>query len=100
MRSVLLFERFCAINWLEFVPAAFERCTTKLLFMSVSAWRMEPSLRRGLSSRSSVVHRAVELLRLAELEDAYAEAWDEWGKSAEAEAWDMTAGDGIADAAR
>jgi antitoxin MazE9 len=60
----------------------------------------EYARRHGSSSRSSVVQRAIELLRLAELEDAYAEAWDEWGESAEAKAWETTAGDGIADAAR
>ena len=56
--------------------------------------------RRGSASRSSVIHRAIELLRMAELEDAYADAWDEWDQGGEASAWDVTAGDGIADAAR
>jgi Arc/MetJ-type ribon-helix-helix transcriptional regulator len=60
----------------------------------------EYARRRGSSSRSSVVHRAIELLRMAELEDAYVDAWDEWEQSGEAEHWDSTAGDGIADATR
>jgi Arc/MetJ-type ribon-helix-helix transcriptional regulator len=60
----------------------------------------EYARRRGSSSRSSVVHRAIELLRMAELEDAYVDAWDEWEQSGEAELWSATAGDGIADAAR
>ena len=38
----------------------------------------EYARRRGASSRSSLVHRAIELLRMADLEAAYADAWDEW----------------------
>jgi Ribbon-helix-helix protein, copG family. len=60
----------------------------------------EYARRRGSSSRSSVVHHAIELLRMAELEEAYVDAWDEWEQSGQAESWDATAGDGIADAAR
>ena len=60
----------------------------------------EYARRRGSASRSSVVHHAIQLLRTAELEDAYADAWDEWQQSGQAEHWDATAGDGIADAAR
>lgn len=60
----------------------------------------EYARRRGSSSRSSVVHHAIELLRMAELEEAYVDAWDEWEQSGQAENWDATAGDGIADAAR
>ncbi len=56
--------------------------------------------RRGSSSRSAVVHHAIELLRMAELEDAYAGAWDEWDHSGQAGEWDATTGDGIANAAR
>jgi len=56
--------------------------------------------RRGAASRSSVVHRAIELLRASELEDAYADAFDAWSDSGEADAWQGTSGDGIADAAR
>jgi Arc/MetJ-type ribon-helix-helix transcriptional regulator len=60
----------------------------------------EYARRRGSSSRSSVVHRAIELLRMAELEEAYVDAWDEWEQSGEAEQWGAVTGDGIADAAR
>ncbi|TMM33064.1 MAG: ribbon-helix-helix protein, CopG family [Actinobacteria bacterium] len=60
----------------------------------------EYARRRGSSSRSSVVHRAIELLRLAELEDAYAGAWEEWEESGQAGEWDAATGDGIPDAAR
>ena len=55
---------------------------------------------QGLESRSAAVHRAVRLLRTAELAEAYQAAWDEWGSSSAAD-WDQTAGDGMAaDAAR
>jgi Arc/MetJ-type ribon-helix-helix transcriptional regulator len=56
--------------------------------------------RRGTSSRSSVVHRAIELLRVTELADAYEAAWDEWDASEDAQLWEQTVGDGITDAAR
>jgi Arc/MetJ-type ribon-helix-helix transcriptional regulator len=56
--------------------------------------------RRGSASRSSVIHRAIELLRMAELEDAYTEAWDESDQSDQAAAWGTTTGDGTADATR
>jgi Arc/MetJ-type ribon-helix-helix transcriptional regulator len=56
--------------------------------------------RRGSASRSSVVHHAIELLRMAELEDAYTDAWDEWDAGGQAGPWEATVGDGITDAAR
>lgn len=52
------------------------------------------------SSRSAVLHRAVRLLRAADLDDAYAEAWQEWSESGDAAVWDATAGDGLLDAPR
>jgi Arc/MetJ-type ribon-helix-helix transcriptional regulator len=56
--------------------------------------------RRDISSRSAVVHEAIELLRLREMEDAYAEAWDEWKSGDDGTLWDATSADGMADAAR
>ena len=53
----------------------------------------------GLSSRSAAIQRAIHLLGDAELEDAYAVAWDEWKASDDAVAWDRTSADGITDAA-
>jgi Arc/MetJ-type ribon-helix-helix transcriptional regulator len=53
--------------------------------------------RTGAPSRSSALHHAVTLLRMSEIEDAYASAWDEWQ---EGELWDATSGDGLADAPR
>jgi antitoxin MazE9 len=50
---------------------------------------------RGLESRSAAVHRAVRLLRAAELGASYESAWDEWAASGEAEAWEPTTDDGL-----
>jgi Arc/MetJ-type ribon-helix-helix transcriptional regulator len=50
---------------------------------------------QGLSSRSAVVHRAVRLLRGAELAPAYEEAFASWQQSEEATDWDVTVGDGL-----
>ncbi len=49
----------------------------------------------GVRSRSAVIQRAVRLLRATELGPAYAEAWEEWEASGDAEVWDTAVGDGI-----
>ena len=54
----------------------------------------------GLASRSAVIQHAIRMLGDAELEDAYAAAWDEWAASGDAAAWDATAADGLVDAPR
>lgn len=51
--------------------------------------------RTELTTRSGVVQRALELLRAAQLEDAYADAWDEWADSGEAQAWESVTADGL-----
>jgi hypothetical protein len=56
--------------------------------------------RTGVGSRSSVLHRAIGLLRMSELEEAYAEAWREWGDAEDGELWEATVADGLDDAAR
>ncbi len=48
-----------------------------------------------LGSRSAALHKAVRLLRAAELGADYESAWEEWDRSGEAEAWDRTASDGL-----
>jgi Arc/MetJ-type ribon-helix-helix transcriptional regulator len=48
---------------------------------------------QGYRSRSAVVHKAVRLLRAAELGDAYAGAWDEW-ENLEEGVWGAVIGDG------
>ena len=50
---------------------------------------------QGLDSRSAALHRAVRLLRMAELGGAYEAAWDEWKSEGEAELWDLTTADGL-----
>jgi Arc/MetJ-type ribon-helix-helix transcriptional regulator len=51
---------------------------------------------QGFRSRSAVLHKAVRLLRGAELGAAYEDAFVEWEDAGEATAWDATAGDGLA----
>ena len=50
---------------------------------------------QGLDSRSAALHRAVRLLRAAELPHAYEAAWGEWAAAGEAERWEPTTGDGL-----
>lgn len=54
----------------------------------------------GLKSRSAAVQRAIRLLRERDLEQDYATAWAEWESSGDENAWEVTAADGLADAAR
>lgn len=54
----------------------------------------------GLKSRSAAIQQAIRLLGDPDLEDAYAAAWQEWQASGDAEAWESTAADGLADAPR
>lgn len=48
---------------------------------------------QGLGSRSAALHRAVRLLRGAELAPAYEEAFVAWEESDGAVDWDATVGD-------
>ena len=50
---------------------------------------------QGLESRSAALHRAVRLLRTAELGGTYEAAWGEWTGEGEAELWESTTGDGV-----
>jgi antitoxin MazE9 len=50
---------------------------------------------RGLDSRSAALHRAVRLLRVAELGGSYEAAWNEWASENAAADWDQTSGDGV-----
>jgi Arc/MetJ-type ribon-helix-helix transcriptional regulator len=52
--------------------------------------------REGVRSRSSVMHRAIALLREKDLEQQYAEAFADWDGSDDAALWDRTSGDGVA----
>jgi Arc/MetJ-type ribon-helix-helix transcriptional regulator len=50
---------------------------------------------QGLESRSAAVHRAIRLLRAAELGAPYEAAWEEWAAEGEAALWESTIGDGV-----
>ena len=50
---------------------------------------------QGISSRSAVIHKAVRLLRAADLGGSYEEAWAEWSSSGEADVWEHTSADGL-----
>ena len=54
----------------------------------------------GLTSRSAAIQAAIRLIPNPELEDAYGEAWEEWEAAGDAQAWERTSADGLADAAR
>jgi Arc/MetJ-type ribon-helix-helix transcriptional regulator len=47
----------------------------------------EYAARHAFQSRSAVVHKAIDALRLGALGDAYRDAWDEWTESGEADVW-------------
>ena len=49
---------------------------------------------QGLESRSAALHRAVRLLRTAELAEAYRAAWEEWDIE-DAAFWNRTVADGL-----
>lgn len=55
----------------------------------------EYARRQGIESRSAALHRAVRLLKATGLGGAYEEAWEEWARTGEADAWEVTASDGL-----
>jgi hypothetical protein len=50
---------------------------------------------QGIGSRSAALHKAVALLRAAQLADAYEDAWASWTASDEAQTWEGTVADGL-----
>ena len=50
---------------------------------------------QGLGSRSAALHKAVRLLRGAELAPAYEDAFASWEESEDAADWDITTGDNL-----
>ncbi len=50
---------------------------------------------QGFPSRSAVLHRAVRLLRAAELGHAYEDAFADWEQTGEAALWDAAVADGM-----
>jgi Arc/MetJ-type ribon-helix-helix transcriptional regulator len=53
------------------------------------------ALAQGLSSRSAVLHKAVRLLRGAELAPAYEDAFLSWEESSDAAEWDVAGADNL-----
>ena len=51
-------------------------------------------------SRSRALQRALEYYYASSLGEQYERAWRDWYESGEAEVWDGTVGDGIADETR
>ena len=54
----------------------------------------------GLPSRSAALRQAIRLLRMPDLEQDYAAAWEEWEARGERADWEGTTADGLVDAAR
>jgi Arc/MetJ-type ribon-helix-helix transcriptional regulator len=50
---------------------------------------------QGIESRSAVVHKAVRMLRVSELGEAYEEAFTSWEDEGEAAVWDALTADGV-----
>jgi len=50
---------------------------------------------QGLDSRSAALHRAVRLLRTADLGGTYEAAWEEWAAQSDGNLWESTTGDGL-----
>jgi Arc/MetJ-type ribon-helix-helix transcriptional regulator len=50
---------------------------------------------QGIESRSAVVHKAVRMLRVSELGDAYEQAFTSWEDEGQAAEWDAVAADGL-----
>ena len=50
---------------------------------------------QGLESRSAALHRAIRLLRTAELGGTYEAAWEEWAAENDDTLWESTTGDGL-----
>lgn len=50
---------------------------------------------QGAGSRSAALHKAVGLLRTAQLAGAYEDAWASWGSSDDSDTWDAALADGL-----
>jgi Arc/MetJ-type ribon-helix-helix transcriptional regulator len=58
--------------------------------------RLDAHVRKsGLPSRSAAVQEAVRLLAKVDLEQSYAQAWQDWDAAGDADAWDAATGDGL-----
>ena len=50
---------------------------------------------RASTLESAALHRAVRMLRTAELPAAYEAAWEEWAAEGDDKRWEPTSGDGL-----
>jgi hypothetical protein len=50
---------------------------------------------QGMDSRSAALHKAVALLRTAQLASAYEDAWESWADSGDAGTWEAATADGL-----
>lgn len=50
---------------------------------------------QGAGSRSAALHKAVGMLRAAQLTGAYEDAWASWDSSDDSEIWDSALADGL-----
>jgi Arc/MetJ-type ribon-helix-helix transcriptional regulator len=50
---------------------------------------------QGIGSRSAVVHKAVRMLRVSELGDAYEQAFTSWEDEGNETDWDAVTADGL-----
>ena len=50
---------------------------------------------QGIPSRSAVLHEAIQLLRMSNLEAAYEAAFTEWDASEDKVLWDSVSADGL-----
>jgi len=60
----------------------------------------EYQAKTNADSRSAAIHAAIQLLRASQLEDDYAQAWQDWEQDPAAADWDRTTADGLTDATR
>ena len=50
---------------------------------------------QSAGSRSAALHKAVGLLRAAQLADAYEDAWASWADSDDSRSWESSVDDGL-----
>ena len=64
----------------------------------LASFMQDYKIKKGISTKSEVVERALKALRDIELKNAYEQAMQEWVDSEEHELWDKTVADGLNEA--
>ncbi len=64
----------------------------------LASFMLDYKLKKGISTKSEVVERALKTLRDVELKEAYKQAMEEWVDSGEHKLWDKVVGDGLDEA--